>query len=164
MKIKDLQNIYTVFDILHWNLFSLFTVHVKLWISMWLSQIESLIDKFFTIQFSDCHSSIQENLLIRKCLWHMTRYEDVGKIITSLKWIFPYIWIPCTQVLLYTDLLLYYVFLFSFVDFQFMHVYCRVTTYVRGVMIQYYMQYWIHIFSFPFFDIFYLLIFFFTID
>lgn len=83
MKIKDLQNIYMVFDILHWNLFSLFTVPVD-WISMWLSQIESLIDKFFTIQFSDCHNSIQENLLIRKCLWHMTRYEDVGKIITSL--------------------------------------------------------------------------------
>lgn len=150
MKIKDLQKIYMVFDKFHLNLFSLFTVPLELLISMWLSPIESLIDKCFTIQFCDCHNSIQENLLIRKCLWHMTRYEDVGKIITSLWWILPYIWIPCTQVLLYTDLLLYYVFFFSFVDFQFMHVYCRVTTYVRGVIIQYYMQYWIHIFSFPF--------------
>lgn len=84
MKIKDLQNIYMVFDKLHLNLFSLFTVAVELWISMWLSQIESLIDKFFAIQFRDCHNSLQENLLIRKCLWHMTKYEDVGKIITSL--------------------------------------------------------------------------------
>lgn len=150
MKIKDLQKIYMVFDKFHLNLFSLFTVPLELLISMWLSPIESLIDKCFTIQFCDCHKSIQENLLIRKCLWHMTRYEDVGKIITSLWWILPYIWISCTQVLLYTDLLLYYVFFFSFVDFQFMHVYCRVTTYVRGVIIQYYMQYWIHIFSFPF--------------
>lgn len=47
MKIKDLQNIYMVFDKLHLNLFSLFIVPVELWISMWLSQIESL--SIFTV-------------------------------------------------------------------------------------------------------------------